>query len=157
MNKKYKILIILAIFLIGSWSAMYFFGQDKRTAEEFANKFYSYPLPPKTKVTDQGFDYGVGYGGGPSGSGGYPTVAVYRMLSSELSEKEVVDHYKERGFEIYFEGDEEIKKTSDGKRFWYEGKTPVNPSTKDNAQEPIEFIIQSRTEFTSAFGDLARY
>lgn len=157
MNNKYKILIFLLIILAVSWLAVSFFSQDKKTAEEFANKVFSSPLPSKTKELDRGFDYGVGYGGGPSGSGGRPTVVVYKKLYSELSEKEVDDYYKKRGFEIYFEGDEELKKTSDEKRTWYEGKHRENLSTKDNTGEPIEFIIQARTEFTSAFGDLARY
>ena len=157
MNNKYKVLITLLIIFAIVWSAVSFFSQDRKNAEEFANKFFSSPLPPKTKELDRGFDYGVGYGGGPWGSGGRPTVVVYKKLYSELSEKELNDYYKEKGFEIYFEGDEEIKKTSDGRRFWYEGKNRTNLSTKDNTEEPIEFIIQIRKEFTSAFGDLARY
>lgn len=158
MNKKFKILIILSVIVAVSWLAVSFFSQDEKTAEEFANKVFSYPLPPKTKVLEQGFDYGVSYGGGPWGSGGRPTVVVYKKLCSELSEKEVYDYYKEqdRGFEIYFEGDEEIKKAIDGKRTWYEGKTRENLDTKDNTGEPIEFIIQVRTEFNSAFGEFAR-
>ncbi|QFF98980.1 hypothetical protein PB01_09115 [Psychrobacillus glaciei] len=163
MNKRFKILIILSIILAVSWLAVSFFSQDKKTAEEIANKVFSYPLPPKTKLLEQGFDYGVGYGGGPWGSGGRPTLVVYKKLYSELSEKEVYEYYKEServlesGFEIYFEGDEEINKTFDGKRTWYEGKTRENLHAKDNTGEPIEFIVQVRTEFTSAFGALARY
>ena len=135
-------MIILSIILAVSWLAVSFFSQDKKTAEKFANKVFSYPLPPKTKGLEQGFDYGVSYGGGPWGSGGQPTVVVYKKLYSELSEKEVYDYYKEQelGFEIYFEG-----------------KTRENLHTKDNTGEPIEFIIQVRTVFTSAFRDLARY
>ena len=158
LNKRYRILIILSIILAVSWIAVSFFSQDKKTAQEFANKVFSYPLPSKTKVLEQGFDYGVGYGGGPWGSGGRPTVVVYQKLYSELSEKEVYDYYKEqeRGFEIYFEGDEEIQETFIGKKTWYEGKTHENLHTKDNTGKPIEFIIQVRKEFNSAFGDLAR-
>ena len=93
-------MIILSIILAVSWLAVSFFSQDKKTAEEFANKVFSYPLHSKTKVLEQGFDYGVNYGGGPWGSGGRPTVVVYQKLYSELSEKEVYDYYKEqeRGF-----------------------------------------------------------
>lgn len=157
--------MVLAIILVISWLTVSFFSQDKQTAEEFANKVYTLPLPPKTKVIDQGFDYGVGYGGGPWGSGGQPTVVVYKRLSSELSEKELVDYYKERnsdlpslqGFEVYFQGDEKIQKTFNSKRTWYEGKTPKSPSTKNNTGSPIELIIQVRNVFDSAFGDLARY
>ena len=158
LNKRYKILIILSLILAVSWLAVSFFSQDKKTAEEFANKVFSYPLPLKTKVLEQGFDYGVSYGGGPWGSGGQPTVVVYKKLSSELSEKEVYDYYKEqeRAFEIYFEGDEEINKTSDG-RTWYEGKTRENLHPKENTGKTIEFIVQVRSEFATAFGDLARY
>ncbi len=158
LNKRYKILIILSIMLAVSWLAVSFFSQDKKTAEEYANNFFSYPIPPETKMLEQGFDYGVGYGGGPSGNSGRPIVVAYKKLSSELSEKEVYDYYneQERAFEIYFEGDEEINKTSDG-RTWYEGNTRENLHTKDNTGEPIEFIVQVRSEFATAFGDLARY
>lgn len=158
LNKRYKILIILSIILAVSWLAVSFFSQDKKTAEEYANNFFSHPIPPETKVLEQGFDYGVGYGGGPWGNSGRPIVVAYKKFSSELSEKEVYEYYneQERVFEIYFEGDEEINKTSDG-RTWYEGKNRENLHTKDNTEEPIEFIVQVRTEFTSAFGALARY
>lgn len=59
--------------------------------------------------------------------------------------------------EIYFKGDEVLKKTFNGTRTWYEGQPRINPRNKDNTIEPIEFIIQSRTEFTSAFGDFVGY
>lgn len=156
MKNKYKIFIILFTIVAVTWLAAAFFNQDKKTAEEFAIKIFSTPLPPKTKVLDRGFDYGVTYGGGPSGSGGYPTVVVYQKLYSELSEKEVAEYYKERDYELYFDGDEELKKAMDGKRTWYEGKKRENLSSKDNTGRPIEFIVQVRTEFDSAFGDLAR-
>lgn len=156
MNNKFKILIILLTILAIVCLAVSFFSQDKKNAEEFAKKFFSTPLPPETKELDRGFDFGVAYGGGPWGSGGRPTVVVFQKFYSELSEKEVHEYYKEKGVEIYFDGDEELKKTSDGKRFWNEGKERKNLSTKDNTEEPIKFIIQIRKEFTSAFGDLAR-
>ena len=41
-------------------------------------------------MLDQGFDYGVGDGEGPTGSGGRPTVVAYKKLYFELSEKETV-------------------------------------------------------------------
>ncbi|WP_424514038.1 hypothetical protein [Psychrobacillus psychrotolerans] len=155
-------MIILSIILAASWLAVSFFSQDKKNAEEYANNFFSYPIPPETKMLEHGFDYGVGYGvgygGGPSGNSGRPIVVAYKKLSSELSEKELYDYYneQERAFEIYFEGDEEVNKTPDG-RTWYEGKTRENLHTKDNTGEPIEFIVQVRSEFATAFGDLARY
>lgn len=80
-------------------------------------------------------------------------------LSSELSEKELMDYYEVdnnkslKGFEIYFKGDEEIKKTFDGKHSWYEGTTPSNPSEESNKGEPIEFIVQKRTVFDSPLGE----
>ena len=44
LNKRYKILIILSLILAVSWLAVSFFSQDKKTAEEYANNFFSYPL-----------------------------------------------------------------------------------------------------------------
>lgn len=162
--KKSKYIFVIAIILVISWLAVSFFSQDKKTAEEFANRVYSFPLPPKTKVVKQGYDYGVSYGGGPWGNGGQPTVVVYQGLSSELSEKELVNYYKEigseipslKGIEIYLEGDEEIQRTFNGEKTWYEGDTLKNPSTKDNTDEPIKLIIQVRNIFDSAFGEFAR-
>ncbi|MGE7185345.1 hypothetical protein ACQKKK_15455 [Peribacillus sp. NPDC006672] len=147
------------IIAILAWSSYDFFSKDKKTAEEFANKLYSYPLPPDTEIIDKGFDYGVSYGGGPWGSGGQPTVVAYMKLSSELSERKLIDYYKInsslKDFEVYFKGDEEIIETFDGKKSWYEGKTPSNPSKKSNEGEPIELIVQKRTIFESPFGDLS--
>ncbi|AOH57432.1 hypothetical protein ABE28_024095 (plasmid) [Peribacillus muralis] len=159
MFKRYRWwMVVLALSIV----AFYFYdllSADKRTVEEYANRLYSYPLPPNTEIIDKGFDYGVSYGGGPWGSGGQPTVVAYMKLSSELSERKLMDYYKInsslKGFEVYFKGDEEIIKTFDGKKSWYEGKTPSNPSEKSNEGEPIELIVQKRTLFESPFGELA--
>ncbi|MGG4268109.1 hypothetical protein [Peribacillus simplex] len=159
MIKKYKWWIVILVIAILAWPFYDFFSKDKKTAEEFANKLYSYPLPPDTEIIDKGFDYGVTYGGGPWGSGGQPTVVAYMKLSSELSERKLIDYYKInsslKGFEVYFKGDEEIIETFDGKKSWYEGKTLSNPSKKSNEGEPIELIVQKRTIFESPFGDLS--
>ena len=145
----------MIVFLF-SWTCYSFFTQDQKTAETFANDFFSYPLPPKTRVIKQAYDYGVEYGGGPNGSGGYPTVVAYQTVSSKLSEKEILEYYKSSKFELYFAGDEHLQKSRDGKRMWYEGDTRKHPSTRENNVKPITFILQSRTEFTSAFGEFAR-
>ncbi|SCB69120.1 Protein of unknown function [Bacillus mycoides] len=73
-------------------------------------------------------------------------------LSSELSKEEIFKHYNNNEFEIYFEGDETIEKNSEGK-IWYEGKksTGENLNGKSNKEHPIQFIIQSRTEFSYPF------
>lgn len=153
MLKRYKwLIIILLVVLFSIW----FFGQDKREAKDFANKFYSYPLPLETEIIDKGYDYGRSYGGTPLANGSYITAVAYIKLSSKLSEKELIDYYKEiKDSEIYFEGDEEIKTSSTG-RTWYEGTIPSNPSQEKNIQEPIELIVQTKTIFLSAFDDFAR-
>lgn len=136
---------------IGSLS-YYIFGQEYRYAKSFSKQLIEYPLPAKTQVIEKNFDYGVLYGGGPKGSGGYPTVAVYMILSSELSEKEIFEYYNKGKFEIYFEGNEDIKKNSDGK-VWYEGNksTGENLNGESNENDPIKFIIQIRKEFSYPF------
>ncbi len=88
---------------------------------------------------------------------------VYQKLSSELSEKELADYYKEKesgipslsGIKIYLEGDEVVRKTLNGQKTWYDGKALENPSIKDNEGEPIELIIQVKNIFSSAFGEFA--
>ena len=150
MRKRNGCLIFALLILIGFCSLSYFiFGQEYRYAKKHANQLFDYPLPPKTEVIDKDFDYGVLYGGGPWGSGGHPTVAAYMKLSSELSEKEIFEHYNEDRFEIYFDGNEEIKKNSSGK-IWYEGNksTGENLNDESNEGEPIQFIIQIRGVFS---------
>ncbi|SER97386.1 hypothetical protein [Psychrobacillus sp. OK032] len=159
MLKRYRWWIGALVFSIVAFFFYDLLSEDKQTVEEFANEFFSYTLPTKTKIIEKGYDYGVSYGGGPWGSGGQPTAVAYMKLSSELSEKELLDYYEMdnneslKGFEIYFKGDEEIKKTFDGKHSWYEGTTPSNPSNESNKGEPIEFIVQKRTVFDSPLGE----
>lgn len=116
MNNKYKLLLLAALVITISWATVHFFNHDKRAAKDFAEEFYAIPLPPKTKIIDQDFNYGVYYGGGPWGSGGRPTVVAYKKLSSELSEKDLVDHYTSNppleGVEIYFKWDEKDTTTA---------------------------------------------
>ena len=73
-------------------------------------------------------------------------------LSSELSEKEIFEHYNEDRFEIYFEGNEDIKKNSYGK-VWYEGDKSIGENLNDESNEgdPIKFIIQIRGVFSYPF------
>lgn len=153
-TKKMSIIFLSILLLIGL--SLWFFGKDKREAKDFADKLYSYPLPPETEVIQKGYDYGSSYGGTPLANGNYITAVAYMKLSSNLSEKELIDYYKAiNGSEIYFEGDEEINTSRTG-RTWYEGTTPVNPSQEKNIQKPIELIVQTRTIFLSAFADFAR-
>ena len=93
VNEIKKIAIASAVILIIGFLIYALFGQEYLYAKSFAAEFYEYPLPDKTKVTEKNFDYGVLFGGGPSGSGGYPTVASYIEIESELSEKELYDYY----------------------------------------------------------------
>lgn len=160
MNNKYKLLLLAALIITISWATVHFFNHDKRAAKDFAEEFYAIPLPPKTKIIDQDFNYGVYYGGGPWGSGGRPTVVAYKKLSSELSEKDLVDRYTSNppleGVEIYFKWDEKDTTTAGSEKKWFEGEMPKQPSTENHKGSPIEVVIQSREEFESAFGEFAR-
>lgn len=129
-----------------------FVGQEYVYAKKYANRLLEFELPEKTKVIEQGFDYGVLYGGGPSGSGGYPTLVTYKKILTELSEKEIFEHYNTNDFEIYFEGTEELNKNFNN-QVWYEGyiKSEDILSIEENSEEPVEVIIQYRTEFSYPF------
>lgn len=127
-----------------------FVGQEYVYAKKYANKLLEFKLPEQTEVIDQDFDYGVLYGGGPWGSGGYPTVVAYKKILTKLSERDIFNHFQSKEeFEIYFNGTEELKMNSSN-QIWYEGlvKDNENLSTNDNIEEPIEVIIQYRTEFS---------
>ncbi|MCM3768770.1 hypothetical protein [Neobacillus niacini] len=82
------------------------------------------------------------------GSGGRPTVAAYKRISTELSEKEIFEHYNTNNFEIYFEGTEELKKNGND-QIWYEGY--MKNENVLSPEEQIEVIIQYRTEFSYPF------
>lgn len=149
---KFKLLSICLVLISISSLSYYIFGQEHRYAKRYAYHFFDYPLPQKTKVIEKDFNHGVLYGGGPWGSGGRPTVAAYMKLSSELSQKEIFNYYHKNRFELYFDGDETIEKSSKGK-IWYEGEnaTAENLSNKRNKETPIQFIVQSRKEFSYPF------
>ncbi|WP_130805595.1 hypothetical protein [Senegalia massiliensis] len=149
-NKKLFIVLLISITII--LLLYYVFGQGHRYAKSYANRLFAYQLPEKTKIIEKDFDYGVLYGGGPRGSGGYPTMVAHMKLSSELSEKEIFNHYNKNKFEIFFEGYETIKKNSEGKK-WYEGQKSTGKTLSDemNKDEPINFIVQYRTEFNYPF------
>lgn len=146
---------IIAISILGLCIAFLFYvfvGQQYLYAKKYSNILFEYELPEKTEVIEQDFGYGVLYGGGPWGSGGRPTVAAYQKLSTRLSEKEIFQHYNTNDFEIYFNGTEELMRDS-GNQIWYEGeqKSERTLSSKGNDSEPIEVIIQFRTEFSYPF------
>ncbi len=126
-----------------------FVGQKYIYAKKYANELLEFKLPEQTEVIEQDFDYGVLYGGGPWGSGGYPTVVAYKKIVTKLSEKEIYKHYQSKEFEIYFNGTEELKRNSSN-QIWYEGimKDKDSLSIEQNNEEPIEVIIQYRTEFS---------
>lgn len=161
---KSKKIAIASISLVLMGVLIYaLFGQEYLYAKSFADELSDYPLPDKTKIVDKNFDYGVLFGGGPSGSGGYPTVASFIEIESELSEKELYDYYnkdnifsvpgedtKKVGFEIYFAGYHD-KKIEKGK-VWIEGNTqPKELSSGKNEGSPIKAIVQIRTEFSCPF------
>ncbi|MEH7239361.1 hypothetical protein [Bacillus sp. JJ1562] len=153
MKKGLKRIIIVTILgLCGLLLFYIFFGQGYVYAKKYANRLLEYKLPEKTEVIEQDFSYGVLFGGGPRGSGGYPTLVTYQKISTRLSEKEIFEHYNTNDFEIYFEGTEELKKNSYNK-IWYEGymKSEDVLSSEENNEEPIEVIIQYRTEFSYPF------
>ncbi|KGR85501.1 hypothetical protein [Lysinibacillus odysseyi] len=162
MKSKRIAITSVAIFIIG-FLVYALFGQEYLYARSFASELYEYPLPDKTKVTERNFDYGVLFGGGPSGSGGYPTVASYIEIESELSEKELYDYYnkgnvfsapgedaKRVGFEIYFAGHYH-KQIEEGK-VWFEGDIqPGELGSQKNDGKPIKAIVQIRAEFSYPF------
>ncbi|MBP2242303.1 hypothetical protein J2Z40_002877 [Cytobacillus eiseniae] len=155
MKRNVKWIITVTILLIGLFilfMVYVFVGQEYVYAKKYANRLLEFELPIKTTVIDQDFDYGVIYGGGPWGNGGYPTLVVYQKVITELSEREIFEHYNSEDFEIYFEGTEELQKNNNN-QIWYEGsikeKTILN--TESNSNEPIEAIIQYRTEFSYPF------
>ncbi|MEN1969662.1 hypothetical protein WMZ97_16490 [Lentibacillus sp. N15] len=153
LNRK-TILVLTVTFLgLGVFFIFYFFiGQEYVYAKKYANTLFQYELPEKTEVVGKKFDYGVLYGGGPWGSGGYPTLVSYIKISTQLSEKEVFEHYNKNGFEIYFKGTAE-QKMNNKEQTWYEGyiKSEDSLSTKNNNKAPIEIIIQYRKEFSYPF------
>lgn len=130
----------------------FFVGQEYVYAKKYANTLFEFELPESTEVIEKDFDYGVLYGGGPSGSGGYPTLVAYIKISTQLSEKEIFEHYNNHDFEIYFKGAEEQMRNTKG-QMWYEGsiKSEEALSTDDNLKAPIEVIIQHRKEFSYPF------
>ena len=150
--KNKKLYTIILILIVSVLLLYYVFGQEYRYAKIYANELFDFEIPEKTKVVEQNFDYGVLYGGGPTGSGGYPTVVAYIKLSSELSEKEIFNHYNKNEFEIFFQDSEIITKNIQGKK-WYDGKKSKgeNLSFKINNDDPIKFIVQYRKEFSYPF------
>ncbi|MCP3029610.1 hypothetical protein [Halobacillus sp. A5] len=162
MRRSYKFFMLLLIALLTPVLIIVFlYIQDKMTVKDYAQEFYSHQLPQNTKILDKGHNFGVFYGGGPWGSGGRPTMVAYMKLSTELSEKEVLDYYNnnnlsietQNGIEVYFNEGRE-KKEKEGK-VWYEGKSPLYASQDVNQDNPIDLIIQVRTEFNPSMGELA--
>ncbi|MFL0366175.1 hypothetical protein ACH0BF_24600 [Pseudobacillus sp. 179-B 2D1 NHS] len=155
MKRVVKVLITVPFVFVAICILFLFYvfvGQEYVYAKKYANRLLDFELPEKTEVIEQDFDYGVLYGGGPWGSGGYPTVVVNIRILTKLSEKAIFEHYKSKDFEIYFEGTEELKKNSKN-QIWYEGlvKEEDALSTEENNEAPIEVIIQYRTEFSYPF------
>lgn len=151
MNKKRSytiVLISITIILL----LYYVLGQQYRYAKVYANQLFNYPTPERTKIIEKDFDYGVLYGGGPWGSGGYPTMVAYMKLSSELSEQDIFKHYNQNKFEIFFESSEIIEKNIQGKK-WFESEKSKDEelSHESNKNKPINFIVQYRTEFSYPF------
>ncbi|RAS77257.1 hypothetical protein [Priestia endophytica] len=163
MFKKYKwgvLLLILALSVEWSYNAL---NYDRNTAKKFANKLFSYPLPPKTEITAKGFDYEVLYEGEFFKEEDPFTVVAYIRLSSELSEKELTDYYNKnndgfsdisslKGFEVQFEGEQEIQEVLIGKKTGYK---KLNPSKKSNEGNPIELTVQVGNMFDSNLKEFA--
>ncbi|MBG9813717.1 hypothetical protein [Priestia endophytica] len=155
--KKYKwglMLLVLAFFI--EWS-YHFLNYEREVAKNFADKLFSYPLPPKTEITDKGFDYEVLYGEDLWESKDQPTVVAYMRLSSKLSEKELMDYYKEnndvesgvsslKGFEVKVEEEIENRATFMGEKDWYE---ELNVNKRNNEENPLELIVQVKNRSNS--------
>ncbi|RPK14753.1 hypothetical protein [Priestia endophytica] len=163
MLKKYRwgvLLLILVLSVEWSYNAL---NHDRNTARKFANKLFSYPLPPKTEITAKGFDYEVLYEGEFLENEDSFTVVAYVRLSSKLSEKELIDYYKRnhdgfsdisplKSFEVQFERSQEIQEGLIGKKTWYKES---NLSKKNNEGNPIELIVQVRNMFDSNLEEFA--
>lgn len=145
-------LLVLAFFI--EWS-YHFLNYEREVAKNFADKLFSYPLPPKTEITDKGFDYEVLYGEDLWESKDQPTVVAYMRLSSKLSEKELMDYYKEnndvesgvsslKGFEVKVEEEIENRATFMGEKDWYEELNKGN-----NEENPLELIVQVKNRSNS--------
>ena len=146
--KKNRIITFIVVGLCALFIVYAFFGQEYLYAKKYANTLFDVDVPNKTKVIEQNFDYGTFYGGGPWGSGGYPTLVAYQILSTELSEREIFNYYSIKDFEIYFEGMEVVKKNHKN-QFWYEGIIKEDVlNTEKNTEKPIKVIIQYRKEFS---------
>ncbi len=166
MFKRYRLWFFIVVIVLVICFVNAILSKDNDTAKKFANELYSYPLPLKTVVMDKGFDYGVAYGGGPWGSGGRPTAVAYLKLSTELSEQEVLNFYQNGpslsgiepiyGFEVYFQGKEEVITSLNGTKSWYEGTIPKAPDQESNEGKPIKVIVQIREEFYSPLGEFAK-
>jgi len=153
--KKYKwglMLLVLAFFI--EWS-YHFLNYEREVAKNFADKLFSYPLPPKTEITDKGFDYEVLYGEDLWESKDQPTVVAYMRLSSKLSEKELMDYYKEnndvesgvsslKGFEVKVEEEIENRATFMSEKDWYE-----ELNKRNNEENPLELIVQVKNRSNS--------
>lgn len=149
MKRSVKWILTVSFVLVGLCVLYVFVGQEYVYAKKYANELLEFQIPDKTKVIEEDFDYGVIYGGGPWGNGGYPTLVVYQRILTELSQKQIFEHYNRKDFEIYFEGDEVLKKNNKN-QIWYEGvmKDKDTLDTQKNTDHAMEAIIQYRTEFS---------
>lgn len=138
------------------------FGKEYLYAKSFTSKHYEYPLPDKIKVIKKDFAYGVLFGGEPSGSGGYSTVASYIVLESELSEKDLYNYYNKDNvipipgeiqrklalkYTLQFTIINKIKKI----RYGLKGIQSLKNNSQRNEGQPIKAIVQIRTEFSYPF------
>ena len=142
MKWSVKRKIIVPFIVVGVCVLLMFYvfvGQEYVYAKKYAKRLLEFEIPEKTEVIEQDFDYGIFYGGGPWGSGGYPTFVAYQRVSTELSEKEIFEHYNTKNFEIYFEGTEELKKNDENQN-WFEGtiKDENILNNEENTEKPIE-------------------
>jgi hypothetical protein len=162
-TKKKKALIItltcLPYVAIG-FIVYVLFGERYLYARSFASDLYHYPLPAQTKIINRNFDYGVFFAGGPSGSGGYPTIVAFIEIESKLSSKEIYNYYdkdnvfsapgsenKTIGFEIYFE-DQQNRREENGKVWYEKDGGPVTLTTERKGEKPTKAIIQIKTEYS---------
>lgn len=67
MFKRFRWWMVAVVLSIIAFFFYNLLSEDKQAVEEFANEFFSYTLPTKTKIIEKEYDYGVSYGGGPWG------------------------------------------------------------------------------------------
>lgn len=170
MKKSYVTIAIIALCAIIA-TVIYAFTEKERYSKEFAQNLFEYSLPPHTKVLEKQYFYGYSFGH-LLGSGGYMPVVASMKLSTNLSQEEILNYYKnaplfpfpnsnKKGveLEVYFTGESKTHKTKDGYYFTgkddslkrissYKGTRGHTSSPEDKNQQ---YILQISSSFDYTF------